>query len=67
MYFLLIFNVVGTGSSILQRFATIKSKDNVELNPSILVLELSFIFVGIAYGQLYNIGNFSTVTTDVCG
>jgi hypothetical protein len=50
LYFLLIFNIVGTGSSIFQKFAVIKVKDNIELNPMILILELSFIAVGIFYG-----------------
>ena len=67
LYFLLIFNVVGTASSILQKIAVIKVKNGVELNPMIFILEVSFIYVGISYGQLFNITEFSTITTDVCG
>lgn len=44
-----------------------KAKDNVEVNPLIFLLELSFIFVGIAYGQLYNTSIISTITCDICG
>lgn len=67
LYFLLIFNVIGTASSIFQRIAVVKVKDNVEMNPMILVLELSFIFVGVTYGQLFNVTNSNTITTEVCG
>ena len=67
LYFLLIFNVIGTTSSIFQRVAIVKVKDNVEMNPMILVLELSFIFVGITYGQLFNITEYNTITSEVCG
>lgn len=67
LYFLLIFNVVCTASSLLQKIAVVKSKDNVDINFMILALELSFIFVGISYVQLYNMSEVSTITTDVCG
>ena len=38
LYFILIFNVIGTSSSIFQKIAVMKAKDNVELNPMILAL-----------------------------
>lgn len=67
LYFLLMFNVVGIASSIFQKLAILKVKDNVELNFWILLLELSFIFVGVSFSQLFNITEYSTIVTDVCG
>jgi len=63
---ILIFNMVGNLTSVLQKFLVYKFKDNVTLPLKQMFLEGSIGFVGVVFMIMYNTTQFNTLITDEC-
>jgi len=65
-YFFVIFFTFGMISSVIQKIAILRVKDNVTPNISLMSLELSIALVGVLFILCFNASEVNTVSSDVC-